>query len=188
MTVLNGLDALDRERENRRTQRRPARYVPPPKRAAGSPIEAPTADEDTITTEASAQQVPPEGAVASPEIIGLRVAPPETPTEVPEAAVVPPKAGPRPQAARKTKPATTAPKGGSKDDGRVTAYLDPQHIDFLDDVRFSPARRRLRVDVSGSAVVRFALERLADEMKPEEVYEAIAAKPVDKKAVGRKRR
>jgi hypothetical protein len=42
--------------------------------------------------------------------------------------------------------------------------------------------------VSGSAVLRFALERLAAEMTPDEVYEAIAAKPVDEKAIGRKRR
>lgn len=71
---------------------------------------------------------------------------------------------------------------------RITVYVDDVHDLFMDEVRFAGARRRPRIDVSRSAVVRFALERLQGEMTPEQLYNAIAAKPVDPKAIGRKRR
>jgi hypothetical protein len=71
---------------------------------------------------------------------------------------------------------------------RVTSYVDESQDAYLDDVKFVGVRQRTKIDVSRSAVMRFALERLMADMTPEQAYEAIAAKPVDSKASGRKRR
>jgi hypothetical protein len=71
---------------------------------------------------------------------------------------------------------------------RVTSYVDESQDAYLDDVKVVSVRRRTKIDVSRAAVMRFALERLMADMTPEQAYEAIAAKPVDPKASGRKRR
>jgi hypothetical protein len=71
---------------------------------------------------------------------------------------------------------------------RLTVYVEEAHDTFMDDVRFAGARRRPKVDVSRSAIVRFALERLKSDMTPEELCNTIADRPVDPKATGRKRR
>jgi hypothetical protein len=188
MTTLDGLAALDQEAEAKRPQRRPPRYVPSPKRRSPDSQEAaPPATQEPAVTEA-APTAPitkdsPQDAAAAHHGEELSAA---VSDEARPAPIEAPTARQRPTAGRSQ--SVPVPPKSTKDDGRVTAYLDPRHLDFLDDVRFNSVRRRLRVDVSGSAVVRFALERLAAEMQPHEVYEAIAAKPVDEKAVGRKRR
>jgi len=105
-------------------------------------------------------------------------------------------AAPEPAAApaSQTPAEKSAPRRGVKKQAepeaqvRLTVYVDESHDTFMDDVRFSGARKRPRIDVSRSAVVRFALDRLKAEMTPEQLYDAIAAKPVDPKATGRKRR
>jgi hypothetical protein len=71
---------------------------------------------------------------------------------------------------------------------RVTSYVDESQDAYLDDVKYVGVRRRTKIDVSRAAVMRFALERLMADMTPEQAYQAIAARPVDPKASGRKRR
>jgi hypothetical protein len=99
---------------------------------------------------------------------------------------------PAPEPAAPAQPAKRSPQS-KKDDlpspiVRVTSYVDESQDAYLDDVKFVGVRRRTKIDVSRAAVMRFALERLMGDMTPEQAYEAIAAKPVDPKASGRKRR
>jgi len=88
-----------------------------------------------------------------------------------------------------TKPAKAAPEPAPA--ARVkgtTTYLDEPHKAYLRQVAIEGLSRSAKIDVSSSAVIRFALDRVIAEMTAEQVYEAIAAKPVDPKATGRKRR
>ena len=70
----------------------------------------------------------------------------------------------------------------------TTAYLDEPHKAYLRRVAIEGLSRSDKIDVSSSAVIRFALDQVMREMAPEQVYAAIAAKPVDPNAIGRKRR
>jgi len=70
---------------------------------------------------------------------------------------------------------------------RISAYVDLKHRNYVDDVVFASRGQRVR-GVNGSTVFRFAMDRLQAAFSPEEVCEAIAAKPTDEKATGRKRR
>jgi hypothetical protein len=87
-------------------------------------------------------------------------------------------------AGSKTEGATDA-QGGKRP--RISAYVDSTHRAYVDDVLFARRDRRARA-VNGSTVFRFAMDRLQGAMTAGEVCEAIAAKPVDAKATGRKRR
>ncbi len=69
----------------------------------------------------------------------------------------------------------------------MSVYVDAVHRGYLDDVIFAGHSRRSR-GVNASAVLRFALDRQQVAMTSGEVCEAIAAKPVDDSAMGRKRR
>ncbi len=71
---------------------------------------------------------------------------------------------------------------------KVAVYLDEDTDTALEAIRYAGTTRRPRLDVSKSAVVRLALERLLTELSHEEVVAAIAARPIDSQATGRKRR
>jgi Arc/MetJ-type ribon-helix-helix transcriptional regulator len=64
----------------------------------------------------------------------------------------------------------------------LTVYLDHVHSDFAKDVTHAGTRRRPRVSISGAAVIRYALDRLRDEMTAEQAHKAIGAKLIDTKA------
>ncbi len=71
---------------------------------------------------------------------------------------------------------------------KVAVYLDEDTDTALEAIRYAGTTRRPRLDVSKSAVVRLALERLLAELSHEQVVAAIAARPTDSQTTGRKRR
>lgn len=80
--------------------------------------------------------------------------------------------------------ASTAPE---PDKARpATIYLDKAPREYLDEIRISSMRAK--VDVSMSAVVRLALDRLADSMSAEQVVDYLKSRPTDPTRTGRKRR
>jgi hypothetical protein len=68
----------------------------------------------------------------------------------------------------------------------ASVYLEQRHDDYLRAARAEGFSRRL--DVTASAVVRLALNRLASEMTPGEVADHLARQPLVDQASGRKRR
>jgi len=87
--------------------------------------------------------------------------------------------------ATSTAPASTAPAGELR---KVAVYLEEGQDAALDALHYAGASRRPRLDVSKSAVVRLAMERLLSELSYEEVVEVIAARPITGQTSGRKRR
>lgn len=71
---------------------------------------------------------------------------------------------------------------------KVGLYLEEPHEDFLEAVRVAGNALRPKVNLSASAVVRLAIDRLMARLSPEEVRDALVAKPVDPAAPGRPRR
>lgn len=68
----------------------------------------------------------------------------------------------------------------------ASVYLEQRQDDYLRAVRAEGFARRL--DVTASAVVRLALNRLASEMTPGEVADHLTRYPMVEGAPGRKRR
>lgn len=116
---------------------------------------------------------------------------PPAPLEPVAAAPTPepaPAASEAPQPVKRTPEPKASKVPASEAQNRLTVYVDDSHDTFMDEAKFAGVRLRPKVDISRSAVVRFALERLQAEMTPDQVANAIAAKPTDDKALGRKRR
>jgi hypothetical protein len=88
-------------------------------------------------------------------------------------------------AATKTGEGATEAQGEKRP--RISAYVDSVHRSYVDDVVFASRGQRVR-GVNGSTVFRFAMDRLQAGLSAEDVCEAIATKPIDDKATGRKRR
>ncbi|TDT30079.1 hypothetical protein [Naumannella halotolerans] len=93
----------------------------------------------------------------------------------------PPQSASAPAATIDTPPAPSQPtppiQSATADDKdqleRKTIYLDVAGDDFLAEVAFSARKHRPKVDASGSAVVRYALERLRNEMTADAVVEVL---------------
>jgi hypothetical protein len=71
---------------------------------------------------------------------------------------------------------------------KVGLYLDEAHEDFIFAVQAAGNALRPRVNLTASAVVRLAMDRLMADMSAEQVRDTIMAKPVDPTALGRRRR
>jgi hypothetical protein len=71
---------------------------------------------------------------------------------------------------------------------KVGLYVDEEHQDYFEAVRAAGNGLRPRVNLSASAVVRLALDRLGSDLTVEQVRDLLVAKPTDPHAVGRKRR
>lgn len=71
---------------------------------------------------------------------------------------------------------------------KIGLYLEEPHEDFMEAVRVAGNALRPKVNLSGSAVVRLAMDRLMDELSANEVRDALVAKPVDPAVAGRPRR
>lgn len=71
---------------------------------------------------------------------------------------------------------------------KVGLYLDEAHEDFMFAVQAAGNALRPRVNLTASAVVRLAMDRLMADMSVEQVRDALVAKPVDRSALGRRRR
>ena len=173
MNTTDGLDSLDA------LASRAKRKNPPPPRnrrtmAPQHPAPAPTSTAAVVgAREATGAPEVPEGQQQLPGMSEERPAPDPAPAHASTSA---------PQVSELTK-VTTA--GELR---KVAVYLDEDTDTALEAIRYAGTTRRPRLDVSKSAVVRLALERLLTELSHEEVVATIAARPTDSQATGRKRR
>jgi len=120
------------------------------------------------------------------EAIATSTAPASTaPASTAPASTAPASTAPASTAPASTAPASTAPAGELR---KVAVYLEEGQDAALDALHYAGASRRPRLDVSKSAVVRLAMERLLSELSYEEVVEVIAARPITGQTSGRKRR
>jgi len=71
---------------------------------------------------------------------------------------------------------------------KVTLYVDQATDEYMEAVRVEGLTSHPKVDVSRSAVVRLALRRLMDDMRPGEVKTLLAGQVVRGSGPGRKRR
>jgi hypothetical protein len=85
-------------------------------------------------------------------------------------------------------PAPVAPPAKQTSSRKVGLYLDEAHEDFMFAVQAAGNAMRPRVNLTASAVVRLAMDRLMTEMSADQVRDTIMAKPADPTALGRRRR
>lgn len=115
-----------------------------------------------------------------------------SPVQVPHAE---PAAAPRtvrtaPQAPQQSPPDRDAPthtENAAPTLEKSSIYLDPHNDDFLEDIRVAGRRSKPKVDASRSAVVRLALRRLSEQMKPEQVVGELLARATPHTGEGRRR-
>lgn len=140
---MSGLDDMAQARQKRAR----ARSMPPPRHTAPAVAAAP-------------------GTTPVP-------APPDTTASAPAAVQVS-----SPPAKKKQQPAepTTPPNAATTTTGRTvgpsTIYFDEPTDDWLEEVCITGRRTKPRID-SRSAIARYAVRKLMNEMTPEQVIEAI---------------
>ena len=117
--------------------------------------------------------------------------PRSTPVQMPEPPAPPPAASPAPPAA----PAATQPRAGASPPPppaageltKVSIYLDEPTDAYLETIRAAARTTKPRVDATRSAVVRLALNRLADELQPHQVVAELQRSAAAHTGPGRKR-
>lgn len=169
MTVLNGLNALDADRQQKTANRRKARPVPPPKKYTPA----------TETPPAPLEAVQPEPVTEALEVIDVRDEP-ETAPEPPVRAAKPAK---RPASGR------AADKAPAVDDGPLRPaqlYLDATTDDHLR--RIKAAALVEGSDVTNSAVVRRAVAELVERHGYDGIVRLIDNDPRTARGKGRPRR
>ncbi len=103
------------------------------------------------------------------------------PTPPPATAPEPPKAQPA-----APPPATPPPTTGT-DLTKVSIYLDDTTDAYLETVRTAARATKPRVDATRSAVVRLALNRLAEQLAPAEIVAELQRSAAAHNGPGRKR-
>lgn len=159
---MSGLDDLAAQREKATSRRK----MPAPKRPARStPVDLPPATPPPVGDDSSA---------------GGSILPPVEADKVTLTA-------PAPKAAT-GKPAGRATEATADADdlARYSIYLDTPLDDYLADVMEAGRRRRPKLTVSRSAVVRLALTELASRMDPAQVVSELAARAPES-SIGRPR-
>lgn len=120
-----------------------------------------------------------------------RTVPPPAHKAPPGNAAVP-EPGPRPAIAQTQPPSRVpapAPQPKAGDLIRSTIHVDAAADRFLEDVRSVGRQRSPRVDASRSAIVRLAVERLAEQLAPDQVVDELATRGViPGSGIGRPRR
>lgn len=118
--------------------------------------------------------------------------PRQTPVQMPDPAppppppaVQPPPSGQPPAVPTAQPPAPLAASG--TDLSRVSIYLDESTDTYLETVRAAARTAKPRVDATRSAVVRLALNRLANQLPPAEVVAELGRKAAGHTGPGRKR-
>lgn len=166
---LNGLSIL-----NDRREQQAGRGAPPPRHPRPSTVAG-------------------NDATAAPELSN----PPDQTTPLGGAADSPAPAGNKPRQATGRRPGGKRARSGDKaspekqptssDTGLRAAqfYIDDRCDDYLGEVRIEAIRRK--ADVSGSAVVRFALHRLIEELSPAQIADRLAVPAAESSGSGRKR-
>jgi hypothetical protein len=118
--------------------------------------------------------------------------PRQTPVEMPDPALQSPPAGQTlPPAAppRQSRPDVSPPPPitGGTDLTKVSIYLDEVTDTYLETVRSAARTAKPRVDATRSAVVRLALNRLAEQLGPAEVIAELQRNAAGHSGPGRKR-
>ncbi|RIS36631.1 hypothetical protein D2E71_26450 [Mycobacteroides abscessus] len=103
------------------------------------------------------------------------------PAATPAAPTAAPAAAPPPAAPKSPRPAPTTELT------KVSIYLDDPTDAYLETVRGAARTARPRVDATRSAVVRLALNRLAEQLDPAEVVAELQRKAAGHSGPGRKR-
>lgn len=109
-----------------------------------------------------------------------RSTPVSMPTPGPEPAPPPPPAAAPPAP-------TVAQSSGASDLSKVSIYLDEPTDTYLETVRVKARAAKPRVDATRSAVVRLALNRLADQLSAAEVVAELQRNAAAHTGPGRKR-
>lgn len=109
--------------------------------------------------------------------------PRSTPVEMPATTPPPAPAETSPVVEQPTRP----PPQSSTDLTKVSIYLDDTTDGYLETVRTAARTAKPRVDATRSAVVRLALNRLADQLGPAEVVAELQRNAAGQTGPGRKR-
>lgn len=114
--------------------------------------------------------------------------PRQTPVPMPEPTPIPP-AAPAPEAvaAGPAPIAASQPSTGGSELAKVSIYLDEHTDTYLETVRAAARTTKPRVDATRSAVVRLALNRLADQLSPDQVVAELQRNAAGHTGPGRKR-
>ena len=177
MSVLNGLDALDQDRETKIASRRAARPIPPPKKYA-------PAGEGTGETPAPLENAhEPEGRQDAPAVIDVIDVRDEAQT-APAPAQRPVKAAKGPARAKSAQRTSTPVEDGPLRPAQL--YLDPATDDHLR--RIKAAALLEGSDVTNSAVVRRAVAELVDRYGYDGIVGLIVNDPRTARGKGRPRR
>jgi hypothetical protein len=174
VSVLNGLDALDQDRETKIASRRTARPIPPPKKYA-------PAGEGTGETPAPPENVhEPESRQDAPAVIDVR----DEAQTAPTPAERPVKAARGPARAKSAQRTATPADDGPLRPAQL--YLDPTTDDHLR--RIKAAALVEGSDVTNSAVVRRAVAELVDRYGYDGIVGLIDNDPRTARGKGRPRR
>ena len=176
MSAMSGLDAMTRQREKRAK----ARPMPPPRHTA-PPAPAPAPETETgRVSEVSGESKHPgtiESArtTAAVEVAAVTPAAVEPPSPSVAVAAKPLPAAPKPKKNPAPAPSADATGGSTgRTVGPSTIYFDEETDNFLEEVSIAGRRTKPRID-SRSAIARFAMRKLMNEMSPEEVIADIRA-------------
>lgn len=116
--------------------------------------------------------------------------PRQTPVPMPEPAPPIPPEAPTPEAIARDPnpmPASQPSTGGGSELAKVSIYLDEHTDAYLETVRAAARTTKPRVDATRSAVVRLALNRLADQLSPADVVAELQRNAAGHTGPGRKR-
>ena len=167
---LDGLSILNDRRKQQASRGAPPPRHPRPSTAAGNGAATP----EEPATQDKAQTAPIGGTAESPAPADSK----------PRQA-----SGRRPgqQRARSGDEASPEEQPASNSAGLRAAqfYVDDRCDDYLSEVRIEAIRRK--ADVSGSAVVRYALHRLIEELSPAQIADRLAVPATESSRSGRKR-
>ncbi|GAT06502.1 Uncharacterised protein [Mycobacteroides abscessus subsp. massiliense] len=114
--------------------------------------------------------------------------PRRTPVDMPAAEPSPAAVSEQPKAQRPAAPASAAtPPASGTDLTKVSIYLDDTADASLEAVRAAARATKPRVDATRSAVVRLALNRLAEQLTPAEIVAELQRSAAAHNGPGRKR-
>ncbi|WP_461666421.1 hypothetical protein [Gordonia sputi] len=147
---MSGLDDMAQARQKRAR----ARSMPPPRHTAPAVSAAPATAPEPAPEQPDTTANAPAAAQAS------------SPTKKKQPAA--------PAPAPSTASAATAASAAGRTFGPSTIYFDEPTDDWLEEVSIAGRRSKPRID-SRSAIARYAVRKLMNEMTPEQVIEAIRA-------------
>lgn len=134
----------------------------------------------------SKRRVPPPRHQPRQTPVDMPAATPAVPTAAAPATHLAAAPAAAPTAPKSSRPAVTAAPA-TTDLTKVSIYLDDPTDTYLETVRGAARTTRPRVDATRSAVVRLALNRLAEQLDPAAVVAELQRKAAGHSGPGRKR-